>query len=132
FSVLFSTIIPIGLKVKLDMGKSVYAWFIEYDKGIKDTVLWLGLATFPRRFVRVEYLLSCKTAALMQNNQGLREIHVDTVSYAGEAMDQVWDYIRLRFFDGSSRTSGSASSWMLLPQEPGGRLGPEFRDVFLR
>ncbi|KAG0638987.1 hypothetical protein HOY80DRAFT_887001, partial [Tuber brumale] len=108
FSVLFSTSIPIGWTVNLDMGKSTCVWFIEHDKGIKDTVLWLGLATFPRRFVRVEYLLSCKTAVLMQNNKGLREIHVDTVSYAGEAMDQVRDYIRLRFFDGSSRTSGSA------------------------
>ncbi|KAG0137951.1 hypothetical protein HOY82DRAFT_477279, partial [Tuber indicum] len=108
FSVLFSTIISISLTVNLDMGKSVCAWFIEYDKGIKDTALWLGLATFPRRFVRVEYLLSCKTAVLMQNNKGLGEIHVDTASYADEAMDQVRNYIRLRFFDGSSRTSRSA------------------------
>ncbi|KAG0641776.1 hypothetical protein HOY80DRAFT_710586 [Tuber brumale] len=65
FSVLFSTIIPISLTVNLDMGKSACAWFIEHDKGIKDTVLLLGLATFPRRFVRVEYLLSCKTGVLM-------------------------------------------------------------------
>lgn len=58
--------------------------------------------------MRVEYLLSCKTRVLMQNDTVLGNIHVDTVSYAGEAMDQVRYYIRLGFFDSGSRTSRSA------------------------
>lgn len=44
----------------------------------------------------------------MQNDTVLGNIHVDTVSYAGEAMDRVTDCIGLGFFDGGSRTSGSA------------------------
>ena len=74
---LFSTIIPISLRVNLDTGKSACTWYIEHDKGIKDTVLLLGLATFPMRFVRVEYLLSYKTGVLMQNDTGLEKIRVD-------------------------------------------------------
>ena len=65
------------------MGKSACAWFIGHDKGIKDTILLLGLATFPRRFVRVEYPLSCKTGVPMQNDTGPGKINVDTISYAG-------------------------------------------------
>jgi len=42
----------------------------------------------------------------MQNDTGLEKIHVDTVSYAGVAMDQVRDHIRLGFSDGGSRISG--------------------------
>jgi len=131
--VLFSTIIPISLTVNLEMGKNACAWFIEHDKGIKDTVLLLGLATFPRRFVRVEYLLSCKTGIPMQNDIGLENIHIDTVSYAGEAVDQVRDYIRLGFFDGGNRTSGSAPGIQLdvATARTGREIGPRVRDVVL-
>ncbi|KAG0643931.1 hypothetical protein HOY80DRAFT_879373, partial [Tuber brumale] len=108
FLVLFLTIILIRLTVNLDMGKSTCTWFIEHDKGIKDTVLLLELVTFPWRFVRVEYLLSSKTGVWMQNDIGLEKIHVDTISYASEAMDQVRDHIRPGFVDGGSGTSGSA------------------------
>lgn len=65
FLILFSSIIPISLRVNLDMGKSVYARFIEKDEDIKDTIV--RTSTIPEELGRVEYLLSDKTGTLTQN-----------------------------------------------------------------
>lgn len=67
FLILFSTIVPISLRVNLDMGKSVYAWFIERDQGIPDTVV--RTSTIPEDLGRIEYLLSDKTGTLTQNGK---------------------------------------------------------------
>lgn len=91
YLILFSTIIPISLRVNLDMGKSVYAYFIEHDTGIPDTVV--RTSTIPEDLGRIEYLLSDKTGTLTQNEMQLKKIHVGTVSYAGEAMEEVNSYI---------------------------------------
>lgn len=67
FLILFSTIIPISLRVNLDMGKSVYAWFIEKDQEISGTVV--RTSTIPEELGRIEYLLSDKTGTLTQNGK---------------------------------------------------------------
>lgn len=67
FLILFSTIVPVGLRVNLDMGKSVYAWFIEHDQSISGTVV--RTSTIPEDLGRVEYLLSDKTGTLTQNGK---------------------------------------------------------------
>ena len=65
FLILFSTIIPISLRVNLDMGKSVYAWFIERDRDMPGAVV--RTSTIPEDLGRIEYLLSDKTGTLTQN-----------------------------------------------------------------
>jgi phospholipid-translocating ATPase len=95
FLILFSTIVPVGLRVNLDMGKSVYAWFIEHDESIKGTVV--RTSTIPEDLGRIEYLLSDKTGTLTQNEMVMKKIHVGTVSYANEAMDEVSSYVRQCF-----------------------------------
>ncbi|KAL8941405.1 MAG: hypothetical protein Q9211_001846 [Gyalolechia sp. 1 TL-2023] len=98
FLILFSTIIPISLRVNLDMGKSVYAWFIERDQGIPGTVV--RTSTIPEELGRIEYLLSDKTGTLTQNEMELKKIHVGTVSYANEAMDEVTSHVQQGFAHG--------------------------------
>ena len=100
FLILFSTIVPISLRVNLDMGKSVYARFIERDQDIPGTVV--RTSTIPEELGRIEYLLSDKTGTLTQNEMDLKKIHVGTVSYANEAMDEVRSYIRQGFSTNTS------------------------------
>ncbi|KAI9880182.1 MAG: putative aminophospholipid-translocase [Pleopsidium flavum] len=95
FLILFSTIIPISLRVNLDMGKTVYARLIERDQSIPGAVV--RTSTIPEELGRIEYLLSDKTGTLTQNEMELKKVHVGTVSYANEAMDEVATYIRQAF-----------------------------------
>ncbi|KAI0525724.1 phospholipid-translocating P-type ATPase [Xylaria bambusicola] len=95
FLVLFSTIVPISLRVNLDLGKSVYSWFIQRDTDIHGAVV--RTSTIPEDLGRIEYLLSDKTGTLTQNEMEMKKIHVGTVSYANEAMDEVASYVRQGF-----------------------------------
>ncbi|OAL55553.1 phospholipid-translocating P-type ATPase-like protein [Pyrenochaeta sp. DS3sAY3a] len=106
FLILFSTIVPVGLRVNLDMGKSVYAWFIEHDKSIQGTVV--RTSTIPEDLGRIEYLLSDKTGTLTQNEMVMKKIHIGTVSYANEAMDEVSSYVRQCF----TPPAGEAASFV--------------------
>ncbi|KAK4631346.1 putative phospholipid-transporting ATPase NEO1 [Fulvia fulva] len=95
FLILFSTIVPISLRVNLDMGKSVYAWFIHRDPGIPGTIV--RTSTIPEDLGRIEYLLSDKTGTLTRNEMELKKVHVGTVSYGGDAMEEVSSYVKQAF-----------------------------------
>lgn len=111
FLVLFSTIVPISLRVNLDMGKSVYSWFIQRDSGIEGAVV--RTSTIPEELGRIEYLLSDKTGTLTQNEMEMKKIHVGTVSYANEAMDEVASYVKQGF--SVPETDGAQSSMLITP-----------------
>lgn len=78
FLILFSTIVPVGLRVNLDMGKSVYAWFIEHDQSIKGTVV--RTSTIPEDLGRIEYLLSDKTGTLTQNGKQINRFKITRIN----------------------------------------------------
>ena len=117
FLILFSTIIPISLRVNVDMGKSVYAWFIHRDSGIPGTVV--RTSTIPEDLGRIEYLLSDKTGTLTRNEMELRKVHVGTVSYGGEAMEEVTGYIKQAFALTPEERRGSAGGMLFTPSGSG-------------
>ncbi len=112
YLILFSTIIPISLRVNLDMAKTVYARFIERDSGIPGTVV--RTSTIPEDLGRIEYLLSDKTGTLTRNEMELKKIHVGTVSYANEAMEEVASYVK-QAFSGLDPTSNPPSNALFTP-----------------
>ncbi|TFK69129.1 phospholipid-translocating P-type ATPase [Pluteus cervinus] len=87
FLILFSSIIPISLRVNLDMGKTVYAHQIMNDDEIPNTIV--RTSTLPEELGRIEYLLSDKTGTLTQNEMEMRKLHMGTMSYGFDSMDEV-------------------------------------------
>ncbi|KAK5271454.1 putative aminophospholipid-translocase [Exophiala xenobiotica] len=124
YLILFSTIIPISLRVNLDLGKSVYANMIEHDKGIPDTVV--RTSTIPEDLGRIEYLLSDKTGTLTQNEMLLKKIHVGTVAYSGDAMEEVAAYIDQAFSSTDDTHSQGATTTKTRRE-----IGVRVRDLIL-
>lgn len=91
FLILFSTIIPVSLRVNLDLAKSVYANQIQNDADIPDTIV--RTSTIPEDLGRIEYLLSDKTGTLTQNDMEMKKLHLGSICYAGDTLDIVADYM---------------------------------------
>ncbi|XP_041932103.1 probable phospholipid-transporting ATPase IIB isoform X3 [Alosa sapidissima] len=112
FVVLFSYIIPISLRVNLDMGKSAYGWMIMKDENIPGTVV--RTSTIPEELGRLVYLLTDKTGTLTQNEMIFKRLHLGTVSYGTDTMDEIQNHIAQAYAqkssgDGSGGAGGGGS-----------------------
>ncbi|CDQ63704.1 unnamed protein product [Oncorhynchus mykiss] len=108
FIVLFSYIIPISLRVNLDMGKSAYGWMIMKDENIPGTVV--RTSTIPEELGRLVYLLTDKTGTLTQNEMIFKRLHLGTVSYGTDTMDEIQSHIGQSYAQPNSQTQQSNSS----------------------
>uniref|UniRef100_A0A8D8VQQ7 Phospholipid-transporting ATPase n=1 Tax=Cacopsylla melanoneura TaxID=428564 RepID=A0A8D8VQQ7_9HEMI len=95
FVLLFSYIIPISLRVNLDMGKAFYSWSMQRDPDMPDTVV--RSTTIPEELGRISYLLSDKTGTLTQNSMVFRKLHLGTVSYGPDTFDEVRDLLKFTY-----------------------------------
>lgn len=86
YLILFSSIIPVSLRVNLDMGKSVYAYQIEHDKSIPETIV--RSSSIVEDMGRIEYLLTDKTGTLTQNTMVLKVISVLSKPYGSDDVAQ--------------------------------------------
>uniref|UniRef100_G3VCH8 Phospholipid-transporting ATPase n=1 Tax=Sarcophilus harrisii TaxID=9305 RepID=G3VCH8_SARHA len=112
FLLLFSYIIPISLRVNLDMGKAAYGWMIMRDEHIPGTVV--RTSTIPEELGRLVYLLTDKTGTLTQNEMIFKRLHLGTVSYGTDTMDEIQNHIinsySQMFSQGGGNSTGSTPS----------------------
>ncbi|MGH0142147.1 UNVERIFIED_CONTAM: hypothetical protein FKN15_002249 [Acipenser sinensis] len=80
-----------SLRVNLDMGKAVYGWMIMKDENIPGTVV--RTSTIPEELGRLVYLLTDKTGTLTQNEMVFKRLHLGTVSYGTDTMDEIQSHI---------------------------------------
>ncbi|CAJ0585807.1 unnamed protein product, partial [Mesorhabditis spiculigera] len=106
FILLFSYIIPISLRVNLDMAKLFYSWQIGRDKHIPDTVV--RSSTIPEELGRVSYLLSDKTGTLTKNEMHFKKIHLGTVSFSSDAFEEVAKHVLSGYAGRTGKHSFSA------------------------
>lgn len=87
YMLLFSAIIPISLRVNLDMAKVLYSFLIMRDKNIEGTVV--RSSNIPEELGRIEYLLSDKTGTLTQNDMVFKRLHLGSMAFSKEALEEV-------------------------------------------
>ncbi|KAJ7901718.1 hypothetical protein B0H14DRAFT_2492682 [Mycena olivaceomarginata] len=130
FLILFSSIIPISLRVNLDMGKTVYAHQIMNDPEIPETIV--RTSTLPEELGRIEYLLSDKTGTLTQNEMEMKKLHMGTMSYGFDSMDEVAHQLAVAFgAEKSHRKTGSLATGAQLATRGRRDMSSRVRDVVL-
>ncbi|XP_058533137.1 probable phospholipid-transporting ATPase IIB isoform X1 [Ochotona princeps] len=107
FLLLFSYIIPISLRVNLDMGKAAYGWMMMKDENIPGTVV--RSSTIPEELGRLAYLLTDKTGTLTQNEMVFKRLHLGTVSYGTDTMDEIQSHIASSYCQAHPPAAGSSA-----------------------
>ncbi|XP_042207197.1 probable phospholipid-transporting ATPase IIB isoform X2 [Homarus americanus] len=107
FMLLFSYIIPISLRVNLDVGKAFYSWVIQRDQEMQGTVV--RSTTIPEELGRITYLLTDKTGTLTQNEMVFKILHLGTVAYGTDTFDEVSTHVKTFFCKDGSGTGNTST-----------------------
>uniref|UniRef100_A0A146MEN6 Phospholipid-transporting ATPase n=3 Tax=Lygus hesperus TaxID=30085 RepID=A0A146MEN6_LYGHE len=99
FVLLFSYIIPLSLRVNLDMGKAFYSWQMQRDPEMPGCVV--RCTTIPEELGRISYLLSDKTGTLTQNSMVFKKLQIGGQNcYTSERFNAVRQAVAAHFAGG--------------------------------
>ena len=87
FIVLFCGIIPISLRVNLDISKTFFAFQINRDKHIKDTIV--RNSTIPEELGRISYVFTDKTGTLTKNEMVFKKIAMETDQFGEDSFNDL-------------------------------------------
>ena len=107
FMILFSSIIPISMRVNLDMAKLLYALMIHMDEKIPGTVV--RNSTLPEELGRINVLLSDKTGTLTQNDMTFKKLHYGSGSFRSEDAESVANTLTFAATNAGASSSSSSS-----------------------
>lgn len=79
FVILFSYVIPVSLRINVDLSRTLYNVAIERDSQIQGTLVRSGNVC--EELGRVSFLLSDKTGTLTKNDMEVKKLHLGTVAY---------------------------------------------------
>ena len=79
YILLLSAIIPISLRVNLDMGKIYYCYEIYHDQEIPETIP--RNSTIPEELGRIQFLLTDKTGTLTKNDMIFKKLNMEFAAF---------------------------------------------------
>ncbi|KAI8006822.1 Phospholipid-transporting ATPase 2 [Camellia lanceoleosa] len=95
FELLCSIMIPISIKVSLDLVKSLYAKFIDWDNEMIDletgTPAHAANTAISEDLGQVEYIMTDKTGTLTENKMIFRRCYINGIFYGNESGDALKD-----------------------------------------
>lgn len=96
YFLLLSAIIPISMRVNLDMAKIAYTTFIETD-GQKMPGCTVRNSNLPEELGRIEYILTDKTGTLTQNEMSFKKLHLGSMLFARDSLEDIYQYAKAAF-----------------------------------
>ena len=87
FIVLFCGIIPISLRVNLDISKTFFSLMINRDKNIENTIA--RNSTIPEELGRITYIFSDKTGTLTKNEMIFKTIAMESDVFTEESFNDL-------------------------------------------
>ena len=87
FIILFSAIIPISLRVNLDVCKTWFSYVISTDKNIPETIA--RNSTIPEELGRISYVFSDKTGTLTKNEMVFKNIAMESEIFGEEHFEDL-------------------------------------------
>lgn len=97
FVILLASIIPISLRVNLDLAKIYYSWCISHDDHISDTIA--RNSTIPEELGRIQFLLTDKTGTLTQNDMVFKKIAMEHAAFSEDTISDLQSELKTSYKD---------------------------------